>query len=266
VFPVLVRIGPVTIHSYGTLLMLGFIAGILLARREARRLGLSQEVALDLGVWVLIAGVACARGLFVALNWWDFAARPVEALYIWREGGLSFHGALLGGVVAGILFARRRGLSFWALADMSAPGLALGYGIARFGCLLNGCCYGAPTDLPWAVRFPYFPDSAITTDPSHPTQVYSALGSFAILAILMWLRRLLPARGQLFLAYLMLYSVVRSGVEVLRKGYTARVLFDGITEAQAASAVIFAAALIAFLLLGRRAARGPAANPPQAAP
>jgi len=253
--PTLFRIGPVSIHSYGALLMVGFVAGILLTRREARRLGLPAELALDLGIWMLVAGVVFARGLFVALNWGAFAAQPLAALYIWREGGLSFHGGLLGGVAAGLLFARRRGVSFWSLADMAAPGLALGYGIARFGCLLNGCCYGAPTDLPWGVRFCLFPDSQIMTEPSHPTQIYAALGSFAILAILLIARCKLAASGQVFLLYLMLYSVVRSGIEVLRKGYTAQVVLDGLTQAQVASALIFLGAAIGFRGLGRKVAR-----------
>jgi len=153
--------------------------------------------------------------------------------------------------LAGALFARRRQVSLATLADMNAAPLALGYGIARFGCLLNGCCYGCPTSLPWGVRFPLYPDSAITTDPSHPTQVYAALASFAILAALMWARPRLLVRGQLFLLYLALYSVARSAIEVLRKGYTARVLFDGITQAQTASALIFIAAVIGFVWLGR---------------
>ncbi|MBE9566318.1 MAG: prolipoprotein diacylglyceryl transferase, partial [Proteobacteria bacterium] len=92
----LLHIGPIEIHSYGTLLMLGFVAGVLLARREARRLGLSPELPLDLAIWLLIAGVVGARGLFVALNWIDFAPRPFEVFYIWNQGGLSFHGGLLG--------------------------------------------------------------------------------------------------------------------------------------------------------------------------
>jgi len=248
----LFRIGPLEIHGYGTLLMIGFIAGILLSRREARRLGLSPEIPLDLGIWLLVAGVVMARGMYVLLNWSAFAARPVEILYIWREGGLSFHGGLLGGVLAGLEFARRQGLRFWTVADMATPGLALGYGIARFGCLLNGCCYGAPTDLPWGMRFPLWPDSPIMTDPSHPTQIYSALGSFLVLAVLLLVRNRLKVRGQLFLLYLMLYAPVRAGVEVFRNGYTARALVGDITEAQVASAVIFAAALVGFVLLGRR--------------
>jgi phosphatidylglycerol:prolipoprotein diacylglycerol transferase len=253
VFPDLFRVGPVEVHSYGTLLMVGFVAGILLARRQARRLGLSADLPLDLGVWVLVAGVVFARGVFAVLNWGYFAARPVEVLYVWRQGGLSFHGGFLGGVLAGMVFARRRGVSFWSLADMAAPAIALGYGIARFGCLLYGCCYGVPTALPWGIKFPLFPDSRIMTDPSHPTQVYAALGSFAILGVLLWMRGRLAVRGQLFLLYLMLYSVLRAGVEVLRRGVSAYPLVAGspVTQAQVASAVIFAAAFLGFIWLGR---------------
>ncbi len=257
-FPDLFRVGPVDVHSYGTLLMVGFVAGILLARRQARKLGLSADLPLDLGVWVLVAGVVFARGVFAVLHWQDFAARPVEVLYVWRQGGLSFHGGLLGGVLAGVVFARRRGVSFWLVADMAAPAIALGYGIARFGCLLNGCCYGVPTGLPWGVKFPLFPDSRITTEPSHPTQVYAALGSFAILGALLWMRGRLAVRGQLFLLYLMLYSVLRAGVEVLRRGVSAHPVLAGspVTQAQAASAVIFAAAFLGFIWLGRTGRNG----------
>jgi len=251
VLPTLFHIGPVAVRSYGTLLMLGFVAGILLARREAKRLGLSAELAIDLGLWVLVGGLLGARALFVALKWSDFAARPVQALYLWQEGGLSYHGGLLGGVAAGLLLARRCRISFWSLADMAAPSIALSYGITRFGCFLNGCCYGAPTTLPWGVRFPLFLDSRITTEPSHPTQIYAALGSFVILALLMKARPRLPARGQLFLLYLALYSALRAAVEVLRKGYTAQVFLDGLTQAQVASAAILVGAIFGFIHLGR---------------
>jgi phosphatidylglycerol:prolipoprotein diacylglycerol transferase len=257
VFPTLFRIGPIAIHSYGTLLMVGFIAGILLARREARRLRLPETLPLDLAIWLLVAGVVGARAMYVALNWSDFAARPTEILYIWREGGLSFHGGLLAGVIAGLVFARRTGTPFLALADMTAPSLALGYGIARFGCLLNGCCYGGPTELPWGIRFPLYPDSEIATEPSHPTQIYSALGSFCILGILLWMRPRAPARGQLFLIYLMLYSLLRSGVEVLRQGHTAQEIIHGtgITQAQGASAAIFIIAFAASWYVGLKSAK-----------
>ncbi len=247
--PTLFRIGPVEIHSYGAMLMLGFVAGILLSRREARRLGLSVDLPLDLGIWILVAAVVCARLVFVALNWPDFAPRPAEALYVWREGGLSFHGGLLGGVAATLVFAHARRTSFWTIAGMMTPGLALGYGIARLGCFLNGCCYGAPTSLPWGVKFP---TAELPNIARHPTQIYAALGSFAILGILMAIRKRLGSPGQLFLVYLMLYSVMRAGIEVLRRGETAKTLADGVTQAQFASALIFVAAAVSYALLSRK--------------
>jgi phosphatidylglycerol:prolipoprotein diacylglycerol transferase len=264
VFPTLFHIGPIEVKAYGTLLMLGFIAGILLARRQARLLGLSPDLPLDLGIWVLLSGIVFARLLYVALNWQDYAWRPLLALEIWREGGLSFHGGLLGGVLAGVLFSRSRRVPFLTLADMVAPGLPLAYGIARFGCFLNGCCYGAPTSAPWGVCFPVSPGSPLATHPSHPTQIYSALGSFAILGLLLWARPRLPVRGQLFFLYLAAYSVVRAIVEVFRAGYTAQFLIGPLTQAQVASAVIFIGAVVALVWLHRRGRRtaGPTQNQP----
>lgn len=263
-FPDLFHIGPLAVHSYGTLLMLGFLAGIWLASKQARRLGLPPDLAIDLGLWTLVGAVIFARGAFAALNWSDFASDPKQMLFIWREGGLTFHGGLLGGTLAAALLARRRRVSFWSLADMAAPALALGYAIARIGCLLNGCCYGAPTSLPWGMRFPVFPDAGITTQPSHPTQIYSSLGSLLILFILLKARAHLPARGQLFCLYLALYSIMRGAIEVLRRDFTAVRLVDGITQAQAVSFVILLAAVLGLLLLGRRQA--PAAKPERASP
>jgi phosphatidylglycerol:prolipoprotein diacylglycerol transferase len=254
VFPTLFRIGPVDVHSYGTLLMVGFLSAILLSRRQARRMGLSADLPLDLGVWVLVAAVVSARAMFVALNWDYYSPRLPEVVYIWRQSGLSFHGGLLGGVLAGLLFSWRRQLSFWTIADMVSPGIALGYAIARIGCLLNGCCYGVETErawVSWGMRFPLYPDSMVTTAPSHPTQIYAALGSLAILAVLLWARSRLTVPGQLFLLYLMLYSVVRSAIEVLRSGPTAKIAIGGVTQAQVASAIIFIAGLLAFIWLGR---------------
>jgi len=253
--PVLFHIGSVTVRSYGLLVMLGFVAGIWLAAGQAKRRGLPSDLAIDLGLFSLVGGMVFARLLFAALNWSAYADDPIHILYIWREGGLSFHGGLLGGVLACALLAHRRGISFWTLADIAAPALALGYAIARVGCLLNGCCYGGPTSLPWGIRFPVYPDAGLTTLPSHPTQIYSSLGSLLILAILLRMRSRLSAPGQLFALYLALYAPLRAAIEVLRRDHTAVRLVDGITQAQAASAVLLPAAIIAFFLLGRREAK-----------
>lgn len=255
-YPILFHLGPVAVHSYGVMLMVGFLAGIALSRRQAQRRGLSPDLPLDLGIWILIASVVLARGLFVALHWGDYAARPFGAIAIWREGGLSFFGGLVGGVVAAIIYARRARLSFWLLADVFSPGLALGYAITRIGCFLNGCCYGVPTDLPWGVVFP-----GITTEPSHPTQLYSSLGSLLIMAMLLWVQPRLKARGQLFLVYLMLYAVLRGLVEILRRGATAEELVRGIpvTQAQFVGVLLLIVSGAGYFWLQRRGAPNPLA-------
>jgi phosphatidylglycerol:prolipoprotein diacylglycerol transferase len=147
---------------------------------------------------------------------------------------------------------------------MAAPSTALGYAIARVGCFLRGCCYGAPTSLPWGHRFLLDPSAdpshaapGVLTAPSHPTQLYAAAASLIIFGLLLWLRGRLPARGQLFLAYLAMYSVARWAIEILRRGYSAQPVAPGswLTQAQVASMVIFAIAVAGIWVLARREAR-----------
>jgi len=262
VCPILFHVGPLAVHSYGVMLMLGFLAGLALSRRQARRVGLSPDVALDLGVWILLASIVLARLLYVGLNWREYFAHPLDILGVWREGGLSYFGGLLGGILAGLIYTRRTHLPFWLLGDVFAPGIALGYAITRVGCFLNGCCYGTPTSLPWGVVFP-----GITTLPSHPTQLYSAAGSLLLTGLLLWLHPRLKAQGQLFAAYLMLYGVLRGIVEIFRLGVSAEELVLGrhhllLTQAQFVCVLLLVFGALLFLRLGRRGAP----NPLRAAP
>jgi phosphatidylglycerol---prolipoprotein diacylglyceryl transferase len=250
VFPILFHLGPVQVHSYGVMLMLGFLAGIALSQRQARRMGLSPDLPIDLGVWILVFAIVLSRLVFVALNWSESSHRLLDIVGIWREGGLSFHGGLLGGILATLLYGRLHKLSFWVMADLLSPGLALGYALARIGCFLNGCCYGETTTLPWGVVFP-----GITTDPCHPTQLYSSLGSLIILALLLRVQPRLKARGQLFATYLILYTILRGIVEIFRSGATGQVVFGPITQAQVASVIILALALYLYSWLGRKGER-----------
>ena len=266
---VLFSIGPVRIHSYGVMLTLGFIAGILWMRREGKSRGLGTDVILDFALWTLLSSVLVARGLFVALNWPEFADSPRDIVWLWR-GGLSFHGGVLGAIGAGLLFARRRGIQFGTLADTAAPAIPLGYAIARIGCFMNGCCQGCPTDLPWGVRFPVTPgDTAVLTAPSHPTQLYDSLMSLAVFGLIVLLRPHFGARGQLFAAYVAIYSLERYIVEIWRTGCSA-VAFGPLaplTQAQVAS-VALAVIAAAFVLVEEwarlhAAQEAPAVPPPE---
>lgn len=231
---ILFHIGPFPIYSYGFMLMLAFLAATSVAVRLGRQRGISPEAIFDLTAMILVAAIAGARLLYVALNGSYFAQHPDHIWRLW-EGGLSFHGGLVGGLLAGLYYCRRHHVSFLRLGDVVAPGVALGYAIGRIGCFLNGCCYGAPTDLPWACRFHDPPITGPLTPPSHPTQLYATIINLGVFALLLRLFQRQRVTGQVLWSYILAYAIYRFGIEFLRKGVTAQVFALGLTQAQWAS-------------------------------
>lgn len=229
--PILIQIGSLQVRSYGVMILLGFTLAVWWSMRVAPRYGIQPERILDLVLWTALAGILGARLVFVALDWRAYVGEPLHILYFW-EGGLSFHGALVGGGLAVALIARRWGIRFLHMADVLAPGVALAYAVGRIGCFLNGCCYGVPTDLPWACSFQDPFDPHKHTPPSHPTQIYASLSNLIIFAVLARMQRPPHPTGQVFWAYLVLYGVYRFIVEFWRIGATSSVLALGLSDAQ----------------------------------
>jgi len=259
--PTLFQLGPFTLHSFGLMVMLGFVAGTWLAARLARERGLPEETFLDGAVLFLFSSIAGARLLYVALNWNEFSRHLGDVAALW-QGGMSFHGGAFGGVLAGVLYARARRLPVLALADAAAPALALGYAVGRLGCLLNGCCYGGPTHLPWGMHFP-------GTDPSrlyHPAQIYASVISVGLMALLVAAYRRPHRAGQILALYIGLYSAYRFAIEFLRKDVTADVLALGLTEAQVFSLFAIAAAALWWRWLASHSAAAPERGAELAAP
>lgn len=243
----LFHLGPIPIHAYGFMLMLGFAAGLALALRQAQRYRLDPEKLVDLTLYLLLASIAGARLVYVLLdlpqNAEDYAQDPWLLFKTWK-GGLAFHGGLAGGILALLFFCRRQGIPWRRLADALAPSLALGYAIARIGCFLNGCCHGRPTHLPWAVRF-LDPVTQQWTPPSHPTQIYSLLAMLALCGLLLYLRDRRPFEGFLAVVFLVAYSCERFLVEFLRadlphQQVSARLTASGLTQAQIVSLMTIA--------------------------
>lgn len=254
--PELIRIGPLTLYSFGLLLLIGFLSGIYLAEKLARRQGLPAWVFADGAFLMLIGGLAGARLVFVLLNWGSYQSDPLSMVQTWR-GGMSFHGGVVGGVAAGWIYLRARRLPFLPFADAAAPGMALAYAIGRIGCLMNGCCYGRPTDLPWGIIFP----QTGTGLPHHPVQIYAALINLGLAGLLALALYRPHHPGQIIALYAGSYSLYRFLVEFLRSGVTAQVMALGLTEAQWFSLLAMAASMVWWRWLGRRsreAARQPA--------
>jgi len=244
--PELVKIGPLTVYSYGFMLGLAFLAGSLLAAKEADRKGLDREHFFDFLLVTLVVAVVVSRLFYVAFQLGEYLAAPATILNI-RDGGLAVHGGLLGGVLTALWFARREKTSFWRLADTLSPSLALGIGIARWGCLLAGCCYGVLCTLPWAVETRFAPGWR------HPTQVYESVLDLAVFGFLWWYRTRRKHDGQVFLAFLGLYSVVRFGVEFYRE---VDLRIGAFTAAQVGSVALALVALWAWAWMQRRPAVG----------
>lgn len=236
-WPVLFKIGPLDVYSWGFTLSLAILAGTLLVYRQAPGSGIKQDVVIDLVIWLVVGGVVGARLFYVFVyEPGTYLKQPYLIFALW-QGGLVYYGALIGGFIAGVWYVRKNNLPFWPLADLFAPPLALGYGIVRMGCFLNGCCYGKPTTF-LGVIFPHLDDI-----PRHPTQIYSSLLGFTLFFVLLALRQKKAFDGQIFLLFLILYGIGRTAVESLRENLT---VFGPVTVSQLISFIIIVIAVVFY--------------------
>lgn len=229
----------VPVRGYGVMLLLAAAAGTWLSVVRGRSMGFDADTILALGMEIFLAGIVGAR-LFYVIEYFDTFFPPGRSL--WGSlaaaanvpaGGLVVFGSLPTAALAAWWFARRRGLSIMRLADCIAPGLLLGLAIGRVGCFLNGCCYGGPCDLPWAVRFPpqsppwldqvqrgLLPPAVEGREPwslaVHPAQLYAAVDALLLsllaIAYTPWARR----EGEVFALVLTLHPVSRMLLEAIR--------------------------------------------------
>jgi phosphatidylglycerol:prolipoprotein diacylglycerol transferase len=249
--PIAFKIGPLTIHWYGVLVAIGFLVGLWLASRRGLRDGIAPERIMDLGPWLILGTIVGARTWHVIQYWSaEFADKPWSEIFMVHKGGLVYYGGFVGASLATIIYLLARKLPLWKFGDALAPSIALGYVPGRFGCLMNGCCYGRPTDLPWAIRFPATHEH-VPGIPVHPTQVYDALLNLGLYVFLAWLYRRKQFDGQVFAAYLVGYAICRSVAEFFRGDYERHYLGGWATPAHLMSFFVFAAGLVLFAWLRR---------------
>lgn len=208
----------VPIRWYGLSLVGAISVAIWLAQRGARRHGIDPQTVWDAALWVGVAALVGGRLLYVAQNeLGSLAQHPTHIVMVWM-GGLSFYGGLIGGLLALVVFARRRGLFILSMLDVAAPAAAIGQAIGHLGCLVGGDSYGIPTDLPWAVIYRNPAAMAPQGIPLHPTQAYEAI-FLAVLFAGLWLGRERLARlgdGAVAGAYLLGLAAIRFGLFFLR--------------------------------------------------
>ena len=231
-----------------------FLAGLWTAGRRGPLAGIATEKVVDLGPWLILGAIIGSRLLYICSYWHEaFAGKPITELFMIWKGGLVFYGGLIGAALAFLIYVKLKKLPVWGLADVFAPSVPLGAFFGRIGCFLNGCCYGSPCNLPWAVRFPADNPLQPPTSPVHPTQLYDSLLNLCLYGFLAWLFRRRRFDGQVFSVYLVCYAVVRSFVETFRGDYTPAERFLGgwATPAQLVSLLILVAGLVLLLVLPR---------------
>ena len=248
--PVAFQIGNLSIYWYGILTAAGFLAGFWVAGRRVAAEGLRPEAIIDLAPWLLVGTIVGARAWYVASYWdSDFAGKPLAEIFMIRRSGLVFYGGLIGASLATVLYARIKKLPVWIIADILAPSIALGHAFGRMGCLMTGCCYGHPTQLPWAIHFPS--DHWTRGAGVHPTQVYESALNLALFGALSWFYSRRKFNGQVFAVYLVAYSILRALVEMFRGDYSTHYLGGWATPGQLVSAGILMAGLLLYWRLSR---------------
>jgi len=247
---ILFQLGPVTVFSYGFMLVVAFLIAMCLAIRDARRLppqrlAVAPTQIIDLSCAAMLGGIVGARLWFVAQFWDVYQRQPHEIPAIWH-GGLVWYGGFLGGLLAVAGYLRLHHVPFLRAVDQYIPFVTLAHSIGRIGCFLNGCCYGKPTTAWFGVLFPGHDDRVI------PTQL---LESGLLFVLFFGLRRLartafMDRPGRLFGVYLIGYAVIRMCTEFLRGDQT--ILWAGLTLPQLFSLLVF---LVGVILVRRPATR-----------
>jgi phosphatidylglycerol:prolipoprotein diacylglycerol transferase len=214
-YPILFRLGGLTIYAYGFFVALGFVAGVVLANLKARKEGIPFDRVVDLFFYSVLSAILGSRILFVLLHLSAYRENPLEVFRIW-EGGLVFYGGLILAIGVSLAYMKWHRLPIWKWADLFSPSIALGLFFGRMGCFFAGCCYGKETSLFWGVTFTNPNSLARLNVPLHPTQLYEAGSSLAIFFFLNWMGRKKAFDGQIFWFFLFLYSAARFLIEVLR--------------------------------------------------
>ena len=249
--PILLKIGDITIHTYGFFVAMGFLAGILLARSEAKRMGIDHEKIMDLCFYIMIAAIVGSRLFYVIINYELFLSNPLDIFKIW-SGGLIFYGGFITAVFTALIYLKMHKMPVWRTADIAAPSLSIGHFLGRLGCFFAGCCFGRECDFPWAVTFTH-PDSLAPIGiPIHPTQLYSSISNLIIFFFLWVSRWRTKFDGQLFWMYVLLYGITRSFIEMFRGDFRGEAVFGLLSVSQT---IGIAMSVIAVIMLIRKNSR-----------
>ncbi|MGD6854791.1 prolipoprotein diacylglyceryl transferase [Bacillus infantis] len=247
--PIAFSLGPIQVHWYGLIIGTGIALALWLAMREGEKRGLQKELFADLMLWAIPIAILSARLYYVIFEWDYYAQNPAEIIKIWH-GGIAIHGALIGSVITAYVFAKKKGISFWQLADITAPSIILGQAIGRWGNFMNQEAHGREVTRAFLenLHLPQFiiDQMYINGTYYHPTFLYESLWNIAGFVILLSLRRVNLRRGELFLTYVIWYSLGRFFVEGMRTD--SLMLTESLRMAQFISIVLVIGAIVLIVI------------------
>lgn len=198
----------IEIKWYGIIIATAVLIGVLLALKAARNKGIKEDDILDFALFLLPSAIIGARIYYVVFEW-DYYSQNLSQIFNIRAGGLAIHGAIIAGVIVGIIFSKIKKINFWKLADVVAPSLILGQAIGRWGNYANKEAYGGPTNLPWGIM--------IEGQKVHPTFLYESVWNLIGFGLLLYYQKNKAKNdGEVFALYMIFYSVGRFFIEGLR--------------------------------------------------
>jgi len=242
---ILFKIGEFKIYSYGVMMVLGYFFVLGFVYYNAYKIDMDQNDAVDLTIFTFISGILGSRIIYVLLNLKKY--NSFLDIFEFQKGGLSWHGGLLGGILAILIYCWIKKYNPFKALDLLMTPTIFGLGIGRIGCFLNGCCYGKPTSVPWAMTFPAHKHPI----PVHPTQLYEMILDFVVFFFLLYWWKKRKFNGENSLMMLGLYSVVRFAVEFFRYN-SPNQMIAGISLAQWVSVALFIVIISAIIIIRKK--------------
>lgn len=246
--PTLLHIGPFEVRYYGVFIVISLIIAYFLIYYLAkeRKLKLSKDDVSEYLVYIMVSAIVMARLFYVFVyNFKFYFYNPLEVFAVWN-GGLSFHGGLLGAVIGCFIFCRKKKINFYEIADITVIPLAMGLFLGRIANFLNSELYGRITSVPWAVKFKGVDGFR------HPSQLYEALKNFFIFFALWYLKNKRLPKGALFLIFVCLYSFLRFFIEFFRAPDAQIGFIYGLTLGQILNIIMFFAGMFFLYRLKKR--------------
>lgn len=227
-FPVLIKLGPLTVHTYGFMMALGVACAIWFMYVQAKKQSLNASKMVDMVFYTIIIALLGAKAVLLVSNFSYYTSNPGELLSLARSGGV-FQGGLAAGIIFALFYMRKHKLPTWKTGDIIVPALALGHAFGRIGCFCAGCCYGRPAASALGVEFHNNYAHNLTGIPIdhaiHPVQLYEAILNFINFFVLFLILKKKKFDGQVFSFYIINYSLIRYFTEFYRGDHADRVFF-----------------------------------------